>query len=67
MSILASLLWLMVMFRANRGPRPSVDGLVSVDGLAMAGHPRSPDGLAFLTKTKAFWVIKYLIIYSTNK
>ena len=36
------------MFGANRGPRPSVDGLVSVDdlvsmdGLAMAGHPRIP-------------------------
>ena len=31
-----------VLFWANRGPRPSTDGLVSVDGLAMAGHPRSP-------------------------
>ena len=28
------------VFGANRGPRPSVDGLVSVDGLGMAGHPR---------------------------
>ena len=28
------------MFGANRGPIPSVDGLVSVDGLEMAGHPR---------------------------
>ena len=44
-----------VLFRANRGARPSVDGLVSVDGLA------------FLTKIKTFWVIKYLIICSTNK
>ena len=43
------------LFRANRGPRPSVDDLVSVDGLA------------FLTKMKTFWVIKYLNIYSTNK
>ena len=25
-----------ILFGANRGPRPSVDGLVSVDGLAMA-------------------------------
>ena len=30
------------VFGANRGPRPSVDGLVSVDGLGMAGHPRIP-------------------------
>ena len=27
----------------------------------------SADGLAFLTKMKTFWVIKYLIIYSTKK
>ena len=32
--------FLKAMFGANRGPRPSVDGLVSVDGLGMAGHPR---------------------------
>ena len=35
------------MFGANRGPRPSADGLVSVDDLA------------FPTKMKSFWVIKY--------
>ena len=40
------------LFGANRGPRPSTD---------------SADGLASLTKMKAFWVIKYLNIYSTNK
>ena len=28
------------LFGANRRPRPSVGGLVSVDGLGMAGHPR---------------------------
>ena len=27
----------------------------------------SVDGLAFSTKTKPFWVIKYLNIYPTNK
>ena len=43
------------LFRANRGPRPSVDGLVSVDGLA------------FLTKTKTFWVIKHPNTHPTNK
>ena len=48
-----------VLFGANRGPRPSVDGLVSMDGLG--------DGLAFPNKMKTFWVIKYLNIYSTNK
>ena len=26
-----------------------------------------PDGLAFPTKMKTFWVIKYLNIYSTNR
>ena len=40
------------LFGANQGPRPSTD---------------SPDGLAFPTKMKTFWVIKYLNIYSTNK
>ena len=30
------------VFGANRGPRPSADGLVSVDGLGMAGHARIP-------------------------
>ena len=43
------------VFGANGGPRPSMDGLASTDGLA------SP------TKMKTFWVIKYLNIYSTNK
>ena len=28
-----------LLFGANRGPRPSADGLISVDGLVMAGHP----------------------------
>ena len=30
------------MFGASRGPGPSTDGLVSVTGLAMAGHSRNP-------------------------
>ena len=30
------------LFGANQGPMTSVDGLVSQDGLAMAGHPRIP-------------------------
>ena len=38
-----------VLFGANGGSRPSMDGL------------------AFPTKMKTFWVIKYLNIYSTNK
>ena len=58
------------LFGTNRGPRPSVDGLVSVDGLGMAGHTRIsrmawPPSLNY--KMKTFWVIKYLNIYSTNK
>ena len=43
------------LFGANGGSRPSMDGLTSTDGLA------------FPTKMKTFWVIKYLNIYSTNK
>ena len=48
------------LFGANRGPRPSVDGLVSLDGLTMAGHlriPRMAWPSAFPTKMKAFWTI----------
>ena len=55
-------LWILTstdVFGANRGPRPSADGLVSVDSLG--------NGLAFSNKMKTFWVIKYLNIYSTNK
>ena len=46
--------YVVALFRANRGPRPSADGLVSVDGLA------------FPTKTKTSRAIKYLNIYPTN-
>ena len=56
------------VFRANRGPRPSTDGLVSVDGLGNGGPSTdSADGLVSPNKMKTFWVIKYLNIYSTNK
>ena len=43
------------MFGENRGPRPSTDGLVSVDGLGTYGGPStdSADGLASLTKMRA--------------
>ena len=34
---------------------------------ANGGFRPSMDGLAFPTKIKTFWVIKYLNIYSTNK
>ena len=48
------------VFRANRGP--GVRGWPGNSGPST----ESANGLAFPTKAKTFWVIKYLNIYPTN-
>ena len=57
-----------LLLGASRGPRPIADGLVSVTGLAMAGHSRNPR-LAWLQfkSQKTIQAIKYLNIYCTKK
>ena len=38
-----------------------------LEAICSGSSTESADGLAFPTKTKTFWVIKYLNIYPTNK
>ena len=51
---------------ASRKLEPKIEGPGHVFG-ANRGPRSSADGLAFSTKMKTFWVIKYLNVHSTNK